>query len=347
MNKIKKKENSKQLKTLLAPLPATDRRALIELALGKSIVAGERTALAWCRENSEWRLRENARYDFLKEDDLPVSQNSCWHAYRRAGLNSINQTRFKQAVKLIRARVSAKKTIKFVVAMRSYRALHCAGGDFEAHRTQVERVCDSGIVFSDIVDSAGGILLWRSTDTPYAGRYTHWQREQAAISGFDDSGYWARRVPATVTTVRQALSWLEPAEIKRARLAGKGIERQGDLYLVSTSREYPPLTLASHLQARKEKSLYVGLPGVVFQKGFALSAAGNSHGPARLKIFPVGDFGRHKINYYRAAIGGVGGRQWVTITHPEHKKLRVEGWNWKPIQQKALPVGRNRRQYRD
>ncbi len=51
--------------------------------------------------------------------------------------------------------------------------------------------------------------------------------------GVDDGHYFAVRVPGTVESVAEAVKWLEPAAVKRARAAGRRVERQGDVYAIA------------------------------------------------------------------------------------------------------------------
>lgn len=75
---------------------------------------------------------------------------------------------------------------------------------------------------------------WRQYSKAYGAR-------RAALSylcGRDDAGTFAVRVPGTVTTIADALAWLEPSEVTRAKAAGKRVRRQGDVYAVETVRTH-------------------------------------------------------------------------------------------------------------
>jgi len=50
------------------------------------------------------------------------------------------------------------------------------------------------------------------------------------LLGKDDSGAWFHQVPTTIDTVEQALDYMEPAEVKKARKNGREVKRQGDIY---------------------------------------------------------------------------------------------------------------------
>jgi hypothetical protein len=60
----------------------------------------------------------------------------------------------------------------------------------------------------------------------------------AYLCGTDDNGSWAVRVPGTLRTVAEAVTWLEPAEVTAARSAGRRVLRQGDVYAVETTRAH-------------------------------------------------------------------------------------------------------------
>ncbi|MDD9940781.1 MAG: hypothetical protein OXU20_06945 [Myxococcales bacterium] len=52
------------------------------------------------------------------------------------------------------------------------------------------------------------------------------------LCGEDDNGPWAVRVPGTTESIGDAIHWLEPAGVRKARADGKRVLRQGDVYLV-------------------------------------------------------------------------------------------------------------------
>jgi hypothetical protein len=52
------------------------------------------------------------------------------------------------------------------------------------------------------------------------------------LVGTDDSGRWAIRVPGTLTTVADAVDWITPAGVRRARAQKRRVLRQGNLYLI-------------------------------------------------------------------------------------------------------------------
>lgn len=57
----------------------------------------------------------------------------------------------------------------------------------------------------------------------------------AYVYGTDDAGPWAVRVPGTLATLEEALAWMEPAEVTKARAKGRRIWRQGDIYAIETT----------------------------------------------------------------------------------------------------------------
>lgn len=74
----------------------------------------------------------------------------------------------------------------------------------------------------------------------YSSRAGSWRTAASYLCGRDrapGATWWAVRVPSTVTTCRDAVVWLEPAEIVRARQTGCQIIRQGDVYLVAAAAD--------------------------------------------------------------------------------------------------------------
>ena len=63
-------------------------------------------------------------------------------------------------------------------------------------------------------------------------RTNSWLYEHQWLVGRDEGRLWAVRVPATVASVAEGLAWLVPAEVKRAKAQGRGVIRQGDMYLI-------------------------------------------------------------------------------------------------------------------
>jgi hypothetical protein len=69
--------------------------------------------------------------------------------------------------------------------------------------------------------------------------YTRRQSHRAALSyvcGVEDGQVWAVRIPGTIVTLDDALDWVTPAEVKKAEAAKKKVVRQGDVYVVETSK---------------------------------------------------------------------------------------------------------------
>lgn len=69
----------------------------------------------------------------------------------------------------------------------------------------------------------------------YSSATSWWADICYLVGDADDNGAWAVRVPGTCTTVAAALSWLEPATVRDAAAQGRGVRRQGDVYLVEAS----------------------------------------------------------------------------------------------------------------
>ncbi len=72
----------------------------------------------------------------------------------------------------------------------------------------------------------------------YSSRVPARYRVMAWLYGTDDAGPWARRVPATATSVHAAIAAITPAVVREARRSGRRVLRQGDVYAVETSARY-------------------------------------------------------------------------------------------------------------
>ncbi|MFJ7054784.1 hypothetical protein ACIQU7_24040 [Streptomyces albidoflavus] len=57
----------------------------------------------------------------------------------------------------------------------------------------------------------------------------------AYVYGIDDAGPWAVRVPGRMETLSEALAWMEPAQVTKAKAAGRRVRRQGDIYAIETT----------------------------------------------------------------------------------------------------------------
>jgi hypothetical protein len=73
---------------------------------------------------------------------------------------------------------------------------------------------------------------WRYYSRRFGARPAH----LAYLCGYDDAGAWAVRVPGTIERADEAVEWLTPATVTKARAAGKRVLRQGDVYAVETVR---------------------------------------------------------------------------------------------------------------
>lgn len=61
-----------------------------------------------------------------------------------------------------------------------------------------------------------------------------WYYHAAWLCGRDDGEYFSHRIPARISTVADALAWITPAAVRKARDAGKRVLRQGDIWLVES-----------------------------------------------------------------------------------------------------------------
>ena len=86
-------------------------------------------------------------------------------------------------------------------------------------------------------DRARGLVLvgcdgWRE----YSRRFGSRRASLRYLHGRDDNGAWALRVPGTADSVEAALAAVVPAEVRRAEEEGRGILRQGDVYVLELRR---------------------------------------------------------------------------------------------------------------
>lgn len=101
---------------------------------------------------------------------------------------------------------------------------------------RIDRDREAGLT---VADRENGLTLLHVAAWRYYSRSTRNQHATLSyLCGKEDGQLWAVRVPGTITTVRDALDWVEPAAVKKARAAGKRVERQGDVYCVETSKQY-------------------------------------------------------------------------------------------------------------
>lgn len=87
-------------------------------------------------------------------------------------------------------------------------------------------------------ERADGLVLlgadgWRY----YSSRQPQRHVSLRYLCGMDDNGPWAVRVPGTCDTIEAARAHLEPAEVKKAREAGKPVLRQGDVWVIPARRD--------------------------------------------------------------------------------------------------------------
>jgi hypothetical protein len=84
----------------------------------------------------------------------------------------------------------------------------------------------------------GLVLMHASGYRDYGKTHGCHMTRLSYLCGVDEGQLWAVRVPGTITTVREAVRWIEPAEVRNARQAGRPVFRQGDVYIVFTSARY-------------------------------------------------------------------------------------------------------------
>lgn len=76
-------------------------------------------------------------------------------------------------------------------------------------------------------------------------RRESWWTGASYLCGWEDGQHWAIRIPRTIVTVAEALAWVEPAPVRRARAEGRKVLRQGDWFFVPLRRGEDDLTALS------------------------------------------------------------------------------------------------------
>jgi len=108
------------------------------------------------------------------------------------------------------------------------REIEKRGGEARAEKTQLPPLA---IVDRDpalrmaVLHTAG----WRKY-----GRMGSFHARLSYLCGRDGVQTWAVRLPGTITRVADAVAWLEPAAVRKARVRGAAVLRQGDVYIVPT-----------------------------------------------------------------------------------------------------------------
>ena len=75
----------------------------------------------------------------------------------------------------------------------------------------------------------------------YSSRVS-WYVSASYLCGHSDGQDWAVKIPGTITDVGEALAWLTPAKVKKA----KTVKRQGDVYLIPSRKFNFDALPASH-----------------------------------------------------------------------------------------------------
>ncbi|MFF5668775.1 hypothetical protein ACFY8S_01340 [Streptomyces hygroscopicus] len=103
---------------------------------------------------------------------------------------------------------------------------------------ETEIVGDRSIVGLHLADrdtATRTVLLRAEGWRYYSRRFGARHATLAYVYGTDDAGPWAVRVPGNLTSLVEALAWMEPAEVTKARAAGRRVRRQGDVYAIETT----------------------------------------------------------------------------------------------------------------
>lgn len=101
----------------------------------------------------------------------------------------------------------------------------------------VEKNGEVGLHVADRNIPEGLVLLKADGWRHYSNRFGARPATIAYLCGVDDNGKFAVRVSGTCKTVRDAVDFLEPAEVKKARESQRRVLRQGDVYVVEMKRD--------------------------------------------------------------------------------------------------------------
>lgn len=173
------------------------------------------------RDGPGWGGLDEAAWEASRRGEdvrAAVRRYRSWH---RAHVRAAHQRAQEEA---------REREARAALAARYTAAVVARGGETEI-------VGGYGSASLEVADRAGGLVLlraegWRQYSRSYGAR----PATLAYLCGTDDSGDWAVRVPGTTASVREALEWMEPAAVRRARAAGRPILRQGDVYAVRGRR---------------------------------------------------------------------------------------------------------------
>jgi len=86
-------------------------------------------------------------------------------------------------------------------------------------------------------DRGRDLVLLRASGWRHYNRSMTRHAAIAYMCGYDDNGIFAVRVASTCNSIDDAIDFLEPAAVKKARAAGRQVLRQGDVYAVETQRD--------------------------------------------------------------------------------------------------------------
>ena len=86
----------------------------------------------------------------------------------------------------------------------------------------------------ELIDSRKGYRLFKLEGWRKYSRAHSWFVSYRYIAGVERGQYWANRVPGNINSISDALEWLTPAEVKKAK--GKVI-RQGDVFIIEKTKD--------------------------------------------------------------------------------------------------------------
>lgn len=90
---------------------------------------------------------------------------------------------------------------------------------------------------AEVLDRAHGMtLVGAEYCYDYSSRAGSWWTGASYLTGTDDGGPWAVRVPRTLWRVAEALEYIVPAAVRKAQAECRWAGRQGDVWLVELLR---------------------------------------------------------------------------------------------------------------
>jgi hypothetical protein len=85
-----------------------------------------------------------------------------------------------------------------------------------------------------LIEKKKGYRLYGIEGKRKYSRRVSWFVKIRYLVGCEHGQYWCNRVPSTIDTIDDAIEWLKPAEVKKAK--GR-VLRQGDVFIIEKTRD--------------------------------------------------------------------------------------------------------------